>query len=227
MKKLAITFLVSQCLCTKDMNVNINLKGNTSTHNSVIQLISIKPLYDEVSKNLTAQWQKTNAKKIALYAAGATYVGFLTHSLYARYKIYNSKGWCNLFEEIPFSKLVTIPEKKLYESIKKAIEMRYNTPGAHIMMNIPQFLKESSSERKTIQSYINLGSILQLAYLHPLLLITRSSIDDAKEKIKRLNYLCTVISNHLEPDNVVNRLNLVNAFRRCPTSTQHASSHRR
>ena len=63
MKKLAIIFLVSQCLCTEDMNVNINLKGNSQP--SLIQNFSLEKLYDKASLNIKIN--KKNNHKLRVF----------------------------------------------------------------------------------------------------------------------------------------------------------------
>jgi hypothetical protein len=172
------------------------------------QLVLPEECYKSLT-NMLSRWRSINYKKVALYSTGITYVGLLTYLTHKKMKLNHEDNWCNLMDSMPMSELVNIPEKILYESIKQRMELRYETPDTALLMNMPHFFKETHQEKETLRAFIRISTTLKSLYINELFFVSIDDIQHAKEKLKRLDYLRTIVSKTLEPKNIVNRLSLM------------------
>lgn len=175
-------------------------------------------------------WQtvKGARRKITLATIGVCYAGLLAYIARGYWQLNRSSAWHAWHSEVSLNALLVIPHKDLYAQLHLALQERYHTPNASILMNLFDFFNETTEELAILRGYHWFGSLLSKMWIAPLFFVTNNSLKRADEKIKRLLHLRTTIANELEPDDVLKRLRLIN----CPSLRSRAltpqlSSHHR
>jgi hypothetical protein len=144
-----------------------------------------------------------HAYSIVTTTAICAYIGTALYALHARYLLNDMNAWNNWKNNIPLSDLASMPQKDISALLTKGIQAHYHCPQGTLIMNIPHFLNDTSNEIDTLITYKTIGTFLQSFYIAPLVFMTKDSIAQAEEKIKRLHFLQTVIANDLEPQDMV------------------------
>jgi hypothetical protein len=160
-------------------------------------------------------------------AAIIAYLGTAAYTLHARYMLNDMTAWNNWRNSISLTDLASIPQKELSDMLVKSISIHYNCPPGTILMNIPLFLRDTCNEINTLTTYKTIGHFLQSFYLAPLAFITKDSLAQAEEKIKRLQFMQTIVATDLEPTDTTCRLDIIDHYQTSPTSMQHASNRHR
>lgn len=153
---------------------------------------------------------KTSRRQIFLSTLGVCYAGSLLYFLHGRLLINDTHAWHAWRPKLSLNEFLALPHKNLYEQLRLAMQERYQTPNASIIMNLTDFLNETSHELSILRGYHKLGSRLSRVWLTPIFFVTHDLLNRADEKIKRLLHMRTVIANELEPQDVLRRLHLIN-----------------
>lgn len=149
---------------------------------------------------------------IATATAVCTYVGTALYALRARYLLNDMNAWNNWKNTIPLVDLASMPQKDVSALLTKGIQAHYHCPQGTLTMNIPHFLNDTSNEIDTLTTYKTIGTFLQSFYVAPLVFMTKDSLVQAEEKIKRLQFMQTIVANDLEPHDTVRRLAIINQY---------------
>jgi len=162
-------------------------------------------------RDFSLEWPpKSSSMRTVWYVLGGTYVLTSAYMLYTRYMLNNLNAWNNWRNNISLADLASMPQKNVYEMLSKSIQTRYHCPPGTTMMNITRFLQETSDEIDHLNNYISFANMAQGMRLHWLFFISRESIKQAEEKIKRLHFMQSVVASELEPDNGIRQLNIIN-----------------
>lgn len=160
---------------------------------------------------------------IATTLALCAYVGTTLYALRTRYLLNDMTAWNNWKNTMSLSDLASMPQKDVSQMLTKSIQTHYHCPPGTALMNIPQFLRDTCNEIDTLTRYRTIGTFLQSFYVAPLVFMTKDSMTQAEEKIKRLQFIQTIVANDLEPHDIVRRLALINQPRQTFQSwMQHA-----
>ena len=152
--------------------------------------------------------------KYTIISLVGIYSGIQLYLLHKAHFLHDEKAWHNWYNFKTLNELTKTAKNELYTELKNEIENRYETPNASIMMNLSQFLQDTSKEMQTLKSYLSMLSWLSLLKMNYIFLVSIDNIKLAKEKIRRLQYLRTVVATNLEPKNTDRSLKLINAYRK-------------
>lgn len=186
-------------------------------HNlSIVVNISGEPLVDSVHRVAQQAGDAVSGlSSYKWYALGSgialVYGWALVQTQRAQWLMSDLNAWLNWNAAQPFEQLLALPHNEVYAALKKAIEMRYQSPSLPIMVNVTQFLQETNTELACLRRYVRLCAWLEkFPLLMRVCLADAASVKCAQDSIKRLIFLRTIIAQELEPHNALRRIDLVN-----------------